>query len=181
MAKSGDVWKNLLKASEMIELAELELRDLERATYHLHEPSWPQGTRRKVVRYYTNWLSDCNIVGVRINAAIQGASGRPVDIDGWWASLANEPIHAFFKQERHRALKEVEEVLVSKVVPVGDGRPLAYWAFPHGPHEGDPIVPRAQRYTDWLREGMWEPAAERLFPWTSAERPEALEAATLFG
>jgi hypothetical protein len=181
MGRSGEVWKNLLKASEMVAMASLELRDLERATYHLHEPIAARETRRKVVRYYTNWLSDCNIVGVRINAAIQSARGRPPAVDQWWAALAYEPLHAFFKDERHRALKEVEEVLVSNIIPVGDGRDLAFWAFPHGPHEGDPIVPRAQQYMDWLRDGMWSPAAQYLLPWTLKERQEAPESAELFG
>jgi hypothetical protein len=95
-----------------------------------------------------------------------------VAIDAWWASLANEPVHAFFRQERHRALKEVEEVLVSKVIPVGDGRELAYWAFPHGPHAGDPIVPRAQQYTDWLREGMWRGRSSGAAAQQAGERPE---------
>jgi hypothetical protein len=181
MAQSGEVWKNLLKASEMIELATLELHDLTHATYHLHNPDNPNERRRTVVRYYTNWLSDCNIVGVRINAAFQAAQNKPPAVSQWWKDLADHEIHAFFKEERHRGLKEVEEVLVSKVIAVGDGRDMAYWAFPQGPHEGDPVVPRCQQYMDWLYEGMWAPAAQLLFPWTFSERQEAPEHATIFG
>lgn len=48
--------------------------------------------------------------------------------------------------------------------------PLAYWTFAEGPHRGDPLVARCQRYTDWLYFSMWAPAAERLFEWTLPER-----------
>src|SRR4051812_28492587 len=87
------VWHNLLKASEMMERANLELTDLAKATYLLHEAGRRRHEARTIARYYTNWLSDCSIVGVRINAAFDAAKCKPAAVSQWWAFLAAQPIH----------------------------------------------------------------------------------------
>jgi hypothetical protein len=168
-AAAESVWTNLQKAHKMLHRADAELHELAAATKYLHEPHAPSRCEEKVARRYTNWLVDGRQVAVSVNAAGR-AAGSPAEFASWWHGLATNPIHRFFRDQRNRALKQVEDVIVSNVIAVDEARKMAYWAFPEGPHAGDPLVPRCQQYTDSLYYELWCPAAELLYPWTLRER-----------
>lgn len=176
---AGDksVWTNLQKARKMLHRADAELLELAAATKYLHEPSSTSRCEEEVARRYTNWLVDGRQLAVSVNAAGR-AAGSPAEFASWWDGLAANPIHRFFRDQRNRALKQVEDVIVSNVIAVDEARKMAYWAFPEGPHAGDPLVPRCQQYTDSLYYELWCPAAELLYPWTLRERES--EPVTLF-
>jgi hypothetical protein len=159
----ADVQHALTAAREMWQRAERELYELDRLTQRLHEITDARRNRQDVARRYTNWLVDCRQVGVSVDRAGK-AAGSPDEFSSWWRSVADHEAHRFFRQERNRALKEVADVIVSKAIVVDDGgRQMAFWAFPDGPHAGDPLVPRCQQYTNWLYESLYAPAAQLLF------------------
>lgn len=119
-------------------------------------------------RTYVSWL----VFGRQVAASVDKAgraAGRPAGFERWWSDLAEDPLHAFFWNERN-ALKEVGEVIVTRRVEVQPGRSLVFWAFPHGPHAGDPLVARCQRYNTWLYDRLLVLAQEHLFDWTLPER-----------
>jgi hypothetical protein len=127
---------------------------------------------------YTNWLVDSRQIAVSVDRAGR-AAGSPEDFAAWWRALDDE-VHRFFREQRNLALKEVAEVIASRCIVVDEhGRQLAYWAFPEGPHAGDPLVPRCQQYTEWLYRSVIAPASELLHPWTLRERQD--EPFVLFG
>jgi hypothetical protein len=168
-AAAESVWTNLQKARKMLQRADAELLELAAATKYLHEPHAASRCEEHVARRYTNWLVNGRQVAVSVNAAGR-AAGNPAEFASWWHALAANPIHGFFRDQRNQALKRVEDVIVSNVIAVDAARRMAYWAFPEGPHAGDPLVPRCQQYTDWLYYELWCPAAELLYPWTLRER-----------
>ena len=67
-----------------------------------------------VARRYTNWLVDCRQVAVSVNAAGRAARSPAVLRLVVGTGLATDPIHRFFRDQRNRALKQVEDVIVSK-------------------------------------------------------------------
>jgi hypothetical protein len=142
-AADKSVWTNLQKARRMLHRADAELRELAAATEYLHEPCAASRCEEDVARRYTNWLVDGRQVAVSVNAAGR-AAGSPVEFASWWDGLTADPIHRFFRDQRNRALKQVADVIVSKVIAVDEARNMAYWAFPEGPHVGDPLVQRYQ-------------------------------------
>jgi hypothetical protein len=165
MGSKGDVQRHLTAARTMMHRADEELRELGRLTERLHEPVAARRSRDDVARSYTNWLVDCRQISVSVHHAGQ-AAGRPERFAIWWEDLKRHEVHRFFSEQRNRALKEVADVIVSKRVVVDEaGRELAYWAFPDGPHAGDPLVPRCQQYTEWLYDNVLATASESLFPW----------------
>lgn len=166
----GGVWHNLSGARTMLHRADAELRELGAVTRCLHEPSAARRACEEVARLYTNWLVHCRQIAVCVDRAGR-AAGLPEEFAEWWRGLNDNQIHRFFREQRNRALKEVAEVIESRCVPVDQaGREVAYWAFPEGPHVGDPLVPRCQQYTEWLYFGLIAPACELLYEWTLRER-----------
>jgi hypothetical protein len=148
------VWENLCNASTAFRRAEAELTPLNKATYVLHQNTpWNVSSRQfEVSRLYTTFLAHASVVTVCVNQAVKAARG-PIEVSAWWASLRDNEVHAFFKRERDRALKQVsEETLASRMI-VADGN-LGYWAFAEGPYAGDPVVPRCMQYMDWLYDNV---------------------------
>lgn len=149
----------------MLAFADAHTRDLDRLTFRLFDGARTAQARDEVWRTYLAWLVVARQVGVSIHKAGL-AAGRPAEFTWWWNGVSDDPTHAFFRAERNATLKEVAEPIIAQ--PLSDD--LVYWAFPHGPHAGEPLVPLCQQYNDWLYYDMWAPAAELLFPWTRAER-----------
>jgi hypothetical protein len=166
---SQPVWGHLTGARLMLQFAEAETSDLDDLVHRLSTHEDIEHGKADVWRTYISWLVFGRQVAVSVDKGGR-AAGRPTEFGRWWSDLAKDPVHAFFRNERNVALKEVGEVIVTHRVDAYPGRPFAFWAFPHGPHAGDPLVARCQQYNTWLYEHLLVPAQERLFEWTLAER-----------
>lgn len=149
--------------------AEEQVRELDRLTIHLSDPSVTTKHKNDVWRIYLAYLVFARQVAVSINNAGK-AAGYPTQFTNWWVDLKDSPTHAFFCAERNSALKDMDDTIVLRCITDGMGNRLAYWTFRQGPHAGDPLVPRCQQYNDWLYNDMRAPACELLFPWTLSER-----------
>lgn len=159
------VWHHLTASQRMLCYADTELRDLDRLTFDLRSNTEPTRTDEQVARAYTNYLVQTRQVAVSIDKAGKIA-GNPPPFAQWWTSLLDDPTHAFFRAERNAVLKEGAEPIAIRPLTGG----LAYWAFPKGPHAGEPLVPRCQLYNEWLYDRALAPAREKLFEWTLPER-----------
>src|SRR4051812_17762340 len=132
------VWGHLCGAKTMIEFADAETKDLDRLTFELGAADEVDRRRNDVWRTYVSWLTFSRQVAVSVDKAGR-AAGRPKLFQQWWAGLAEDPVHDFFRQERNAALKEVARVVESqRIDDAQHGVHVAYWVFPHGPHAGDP-------------------------------------------
>lgn len=163
------VWSRLEDAKEKLEYADGQLSELDSLTSQLVGPTPTSRQRQDVSRVYLGWLVFARQVSVSTNEAWR-AAGSPAEFGSWWGDLARDPTHTFFRDARNAGLKGASDIIVMQSILDERTSPLAYWTFAGGPHHGDPLVARCQRYTDWLYYSVWSPAAERLFEWTLAER-----------
>lgn len=163
------VWSRLEDAKEKLEYADGQLIELDSLTSQLTGPIPTSRQKHDVSRVYLGWLVFARQVSVSINQAWR-AAGSPAEFGAWWSDLSRDPTHAFFRDARNAGLKGAGHIIVMQSILDDRTSPLAYWTFAGGPHHGDPLVARCQRYLDWLYYSVWSPAAERLFEWTLPER-----------
>lgn len=163
------IWSRLEDAKNKLAHADAQLRDLDSLTSLLVEPASTSRQMDEVSRVYLAWLIFVRQVGVSINEAWR-AAGSPPAFGTWWARLAMDPTHNYFLEARNAGLKEADEIIVMQSILDERIPPVAYWTFAGGPHRGDPLVARCQRYNEWLHYSMWVPAAKGLFEWTLPER-----------
>jgi hypothetical protein len=166
----GHVADHIDRARIAFQRCERALRRLDELTYVLQDSQSARRLEDEVAQQYTEWLSHAYIVGVQIDAAAR-AAGRPREFMTWWDGLRQHPIRSFFADQRHAALKRVDVVIVAHDIEVEPGRTVSFWAFRDGPFLGDPLVPRCQRYTDWLYDDFYAQACLRLWPWPAGAEP----------
>jgi hypothetical protein len=157
--------EHLHGAAKMFRNAERRTKELDERTVQLRDSNATLRRGDEVWEQYMYWLVCVRQMAVLIDRAGK-AAGLPTLFKEWWDDLAHDPTHAFFREERNVVLKETTDTIEIVSTTDGSGNEIAYWVFGRGPHAGEPLVPRCQKYNNWLYWEMWAPASTLLFPAT---------------
>lgn len=160
--KKQHVESHLDGAGLMLEYANAETYDLDRLTFNLRDPASTAEAKHDVARCYLSWLVFARQVAVSVNDAGQAAD-QPCVFKEWWRRLDDDETHQFFRNQRNAGLKRVADIITAQAIIDPRISSVAYWTFPDGPHRGEPLVARCQKYNEWLYYSMLAPARELLF------------------
>ena len=156
--------EHLAWAGRVFKFAEAQTHDLDGLTFRLKRPSAAVREKEDVWRLYLAWAVFGRQVAVSINSAGKVA-GCPPEFMAWWDALDSDA-HRFFWAERNAALKDGIGAILGRDLSMDDDTTtVTFWAFPHGPYQGQPLVPQCLKYNDWMYHQMLAPARELLFPW----------------
>lgn len=151
-----------MAADVALDRARRDLRRLDDVTFVLPDLEGARRRADEVQHFYANWLVWARMVGVAIDSAGR-AAGRPDGFKRWWASVGDDPAHAFFKASRNEALKEVADLVAEAPLRLDTGETRVFFAFDGSPFDGQPLVARCQQYTEWLYDVCLAPAREQLW------------------
>lgn len=153
----------------MFRAAERRTKALDDRTIQLQDSRTTARLGDEVWEQYMFWLVCVRQVGVSINKAGEAAGDPPVFRE-WWDDLAQDVTHAFFWTERNEVLKDTTDTIMIRSTTDGSGNEIGYWVLKEGPHAGEPLVPRCQKYNEWLYYQLLVPAREKLYPVILARR-----------
>ncbi|HST55273.1 MAG TPA: hypothetical protein VLJ42_05180 [Solirubrobacteraceae bacterium] len=150
---------------KMFRNAERRTRELDELTIRLQDSNATLRRGDEVREQYMLWLVCVRQIAASVDKAGK-AAGPLLSFKKWWDEIARDSSHDFFRKERNVVLKDTADTIEIVSMTDGSGNEIASWVFGRGPHAGEPLVPRCQKYNDWLYHQLWAPACELLCPAT---------------